>query len=672
MFYRSTISVSFRTLVQSSSKEMKKYWPIALFALLTLVYFRNILFLPADALMTRHQGTDLYIYFLHASDYLKWLVHGFIPIGNYWVPHGGGFPATPLDQFITPSSLILLSSYAITHNLLIALRITEPLIYFLALLTSYWYGMTLFRKKSPAIILAIAYTFSMFGVTQMEHIDLLSSIALIPLALTFLEKTFNGNKAKYIILTSIAIFLVYVTHLYSTYFLLLYIALRVIYEVIKNPQRRKAVLKIAVIGGLFILMAMPFFVTQLTSIPSQTVQNDDVAGLLSYAQPPGLYFVRAVPNYFTSDNSTMYLGISIVILALLPILFQKTRKDYAFYLVATMLFIFYAIGRYGPINLAALAHNIAPIAFFVRVPGRALMVGYLLLATCAAVGFATLIERFKKHEILYLCIAVVVIFCDITIGYEPYAPATPLPNNGAYEWLSVQQGDFRIEEIPSISTQIAMTDIYTGHDTLSWLRWAYNYYEPLYAPANMFQAYVDETATAEQAAEYDIKYLIVNTDPEYYTTMKLPLEGVASQSGLYSLSQVESMKTWIEKSGDYKLVYDKDDYAIYENLQWKGFIYGDGIVEYNVVNPNTIKISINSDVPTIVNVAQSFDKGWKTNVGILSENESETQLTLPSGTYTVTLHYSNYEKSLLWFLLYIPLVLIIIWMLKRDKIHTVS
>lgn len=401
---------------------MKKHGLVlALFAILVLVYFRGTLLAPSDALITRHAGTDLYIYSLHSVDFLNWLKHGFVPVGDYWVPHGGGFPATPLDQLPVPAYSLLLVLYAATNNVQMAFRIFDPLIYFLALVATYWYGTVLFKKTSTevgAVVLAVAYSFSMYGLEQLEHPDLLSAIVLVPLALGFLEKTFQDSRAKYIVLTSVCTSLVYITHLYAFYFLLMYLVLRVAYELL---QRRSVALTatLVAVGALFLLTVLPFFLTQLGILPSQTVRNEDLLGLYNYAQPPGLYFVRDVPDLFTSDNSTMYLGITVTLLALLPIILRKTNRYYVFCLVVATFFLLYAVGRYGPVNLAALIQRYAPLAYFIRVPGRSLVIGYLAFGACAAAGAAVLVEGLStRSRYLAATLVVAAVFCDLTIGYE--------------------------------------------------------------------------------------------------------------------------------------------------------------------------------------------------------------------------------------------------------------
>ena len=648
---------------------LKKFGIFLLFAILTIIYFRNAIFAPSSALVTRHLGTDIYGYFLIARDSLNWLRNGFVAIGNYWVPRGGGYPATPINQLIVPSNLLLTGLYAITQNFLATLRIFDPLVYFCTLVATYWYGTILFKSKTiPSMVLAVAYTFSMYGVGQLEHLDLLIAPVFIVLTLGFFEKMLDSHKASYVALTSLFAFLTYITHLYAFFFLLAFMLLRFIYEVATNPERRKVFINCVKLTILSLIATLPFLVLQLVQQPDQAKKVDLEIGLKGYAQSPGLFFSRFIPNVFTPEV-TMYIGFAVILLALLPILFRKTNKKYVFYLVTTVLVMFYAIGHFSPINLAQLVHDYVPFAYFIRVPGRALIIGCLTIAICAAVGLGQLVDKMQRRWVKYvvICVAVTLIFCDFTIGYEPPTTQMVLQDNDACEYLAQQQGDFRILEIPSVHGQILMDGIYTQHDVISWMQWGYGYYEPLYSITGLYQEYVDQDISATQAAFYGVKYLIVNTDPSYYSAMSEALREVAGPN----LNQILSLKDWISNdTTDYKLVYNNNNYAIYENLQYQDIVSGAGVISYTRPNPNEIKIDVNSNTPTTVQVSQSYDKGWKTNVGTLSENNSEQQLNLPSGIYTVTLKYVAYQKSLLWFLIYIPLIGAIVWMLRRQKHET--
>ncbi|GAG92973.1 unnamed protein product, partial [marine sediment metagenome] len=209
-----------------------------------------------------------------------------------------------------------------------------------------------------------------------------------------------------------------------------------------------------------------------------------------------------------------------------------------------MLFAVYAVGRFGPINLALFIHSLIPQIFYARVPYRALIIGYLTLAACAAIGFSRILDQVKKHSYRALItgVAILIIFCDLTIGFEPPTRPMPLPNNEAYEFITEQPGDYRVMEFPSIRTQITMTSIYTEHDTISWLRWAYNFFEPLYALTDLFPGMVNQEVSASQLAFYGVKYLIINTSPSYYKEMEPALAAVAGESDLIRLSKTQSME----------------------------------------------------------------------------------------------------------------------------------
>lgn len=644
---------------------------LLLFAALTIIYFRNAIFASSSTFITTHLDTDLYAYFLRTWSQFGWLRNGFMPIGNYWVSYGGGFPATPVDQIVLPSNLLMVGLYAITHNLLTALRIFDPLIYFCTLVATYWYGTVLFKsRKLLSIVLAVAYTFSMYMVGEIEHWDLLSAPIFIALTLSFFELMLQNGKNKYIVLTGLFAFLAFLTDPYVVVFLAGFMALRLVWELIYNKERQRIVIDTAKAAIITIIASLPFLVVQLTQVPSQAVKIYDQYVLRAYTQIPGAYFVRGTTNSFTPEILP-YLGLTVMVLALIPIMFNKTRKEYIFYLVATIFALLYAAGRYSPINFAAIIQS---VLFFMRVPARSSMIGSLTLAICAVIGLGILIDKAKQNRLKYVIVgvAVVAIFCDLAIGYEPPTPQMALSDNAAYEWVMQQQGDFRVLEIPTIRLQSSMTSIYTGHDTLWWSELGYGYYEPLLSPATLYYKFEDETATAEQATEYAVKYIILDTVPSYYATLSVEIaraneDATANHETLASLEQTESVSTWLSKNADYKLVYNQNGWIIYQNLQYRGLVYGDGVIGYTSPNPNEIKIDVNSNSPTIAYISQSFDKNWKASIGVLSENASEQMLSLPKGVYTVTVKYTSYEKSLLWFLCYLPLLTIIILMLRKKK-----
>ena len=137
------------------------------------------------------------------------------------------------------------------------------------------------------------------------------------------------------------------------------------------------------------------------------------------------------------------------------------------------------------------------------------------------------------------------------------------------------------------------------------------------------------------------------------------MQEALSELGGPTLNQVEAVKN--ELSSKYKLVYQDNDWYVYEDTLYQGLVTGNVLSYTYSLNKLTIVGS------GTIQISQSYDKGWKATVGMLSENNSMTQLVLPSTTTTVTLTYTPYKKSLLLFLLYLPLLAIIILMLRKKK-----
>ena len=628
---------------------MKRIWIPVLFAALVLIYFRNTLF--TNALISSHQGSDLYSYFLMAKDQLAHL-----QIGNFWVSRGGGYPATALNQLVVPSNLLLMGLYSITHNFLTALRIFDPLVYFCTLCATYWYGLIVFKgRRDLSIIAAIAYAFCIYGFSQLEHLDLLLAPIFIVLCLGFTERLYSTHKNKYVMLTATFAFLTYLTHLYAFFFLLMFMFIRCVWELCVNKERRSAVLDTLKAAVITALAAIPFLSIQLAQTPSSIVKTTIASGLQAYSVQPGAFFLRTIVS--GSEAGTAYLSLVVLLLVLLPIVLHKSSRTYLFFLVTTVILLIYSAGYYAPVNLALFIHNYIPFAYFVRVPSRVLMVGCLTLAICAAFGVEALLSYVRKDWIKYTVVAILItaIFCDLTLGFSPKTVPLYLTDNSAYNYISQQSGDFRVVEIPAVHGQLAMTDMYTNHDTLSNTEWAYGYNTTLDAAANLEDGLIAGTVSPTQVAFYGVKYVILNLSSSYYANMQEAL----SELGNPTLSQVEAIKNGL--GIEYKLVYQDNGWYVYEDTLYQGLVTGN-VLSYTY-SPNKLTITGSGTVQ----ISQSYNKGWKATVGTLSENNSMTQLILPSTTTTVTLTYTPYKKSLLLFLLYLPLLAVIILMLRKKK-----
>jgi len=497
---------------------------LMLFIILTLLYFKYVLTSPPNSLVTRHLATDLYGHFAHVHERLLWLTKGFLPIGDYWVPRGGGFPAATNDQLIIPQEFTLMIIYAATGSLTLSLKIALMMFYLLSLIFSYWYGITVFKRKDASIILAISYTFSLYGANQLEHLELIGLPFLVLMTLTFFERALLRKSVIDLVLTAVSLFLVLLSNLYGLFFLLLFIGCRFVFQLIleESYQDKLVIIEyLLFLLAIFLLLSIPYILPQLQNRPTdfmlEVLRND----IFRFSRPPYLYFLR--DTHFTpyaTEIYFMYLGLATTLLAILPLIVGSAydfRKMYIFHMVMLLFFIFYSIGQYAPVNIALLIHDYIPFASFISVPGRSLLIGYLDLSVCAGVGYIsltdlvtrytkinqasssmtlrhfferrTLTSQSKKRVIFVLLIFI--IFSDLTIGFEPRTMPMILNDNEAYKFIREQPGDFRIIEIPSMHDQQAMTYIYTGHDTLNFVLWGFGFFKPLYRFAELYSNYLE-------------------------------------------------------------------------------------------------------------------------------------------------------------------------------------
>lgn len=622
---------------------------LILFAILTVIYYRYVIFSPSDMQLTKHLATDIYGHYLHVFERLKLLGQGFLSLGDYWVDRGGGFPSASNEQLLIPQELCLMLFYTITGSFSTAIKCIEPLFLFLTLVTAYYYGTIIFKRKDAGLVLAVSYGFSMYAINQAEHIDLVGIQPLVLLSLIFMEKMFVKPKAIYIIAQSVLWFTIYMSNLYALYFLGIYLLMRLIFQ-----WKLIDIGNIAKVCVMFVFLALPFIILQLDMAPNQSIKDIYGQYLMNLSRPPGFYLWRN--NFYlpyTTEVYWMYIGIFVVMLAMLPIILQYKgilRKLYIFNLVVTVFCLLYSIGYYSPVNIAMLIHKYAPFAYFIRVPGRIMMIGYLTFSICAVIGYIIIVNKYYRKRFWITAILLALIFCDLTIGFEPKTmPVVFQPNNSS-EYIKEQEGDFRYVEIPSVHDQQAMTIMNTGHDTLNPIVWAFGFFEPLNRFARVYHRYLECNISAEEASFYGVKYVSFNTNQEYYETFKMSLIAISSPD----YESIEKAEEKVSSDDNYELVFSDDGVNIYRNKLYKGLVFSDYencLVDYERIDNNTLIIDVETDKETKITISQSYADGWiatwvkygQTITRAVSDNNYLQSIIVPEGKTHITLEYAKYN-----------------------------
>jgi hypothetical protein len=661
---------------------MKRWQIIVLinlfFLVLVAIFTRYIIFSPSNAIVTHHLATDLYGHFMHVWERIQMLKQHFLPLGDYWMNLGGGYPAASNDQLIAQHEFLMMIIYIFTGSFAIAMKILIPLFYLATVITSYWYGSIVFKKRSMSIIFAVAYTFCTYGINQLEHLELVGVQPFIMLALIYLEKVFNNPKRlSNQLLSSVFIVLIYLSNLYALYFVMVYLVFRYGYYIITTKNRAESLKSMIIIGTISLLLIIPHFLPQLAGLPSNTVKVNLGNNITDYSRTSGFYFMRNYPYVpYVTETYTMYLGISVIILAVLPMcLKRKPNWFYILNMAITILFMVYSLGQYSHVNIAKFVHDHFPFAYFIEVPPRAMMIGCLCLSICAAFGFQELYERIKINwmKVGFTLLVAIIIFADLTIQLEPPTMPPYFHDNPTYDFIKKQSGDFRIIELSSIHDQQAMTEIYTGHDTISHILLGYGFFDQLKTFANVYNNYAKLQETAQDSAFYGIKYVILNLDTDYYSYFDKAIKNIGAPNYL----EVLHLQMQIENDSNYKLVFKDGERYTYENLLYKGIVFGDNAeVQYNRANPDTINMVVNASENTNIVVSQCYAQGWTATItndkGTYIEypqNINDAQsLSVMAGVSTIKYKYINHSISLLNYVLYfLAVILIILALIFRRR-----
>ena len=178
-----------------------------------------------------------------------------------------------------------------------------------------------------------------------------------------------------------------------------------------------------------------------------------------------------------------------------------------------------------------------------------------------------------------------------------------------------------------------------------------------------------------KATLYGVRYVLVHTNETFF-------EKWNGSPGLIERNNALDVKFYLSLIDDFKEVLHDDDIYLYENRNFRGMVFAiknnstvedrlnsnallpaNASVNYKRKDPNTIFISVTAGEPCLLLISQNFDEGWRA----LDQNQIFTirkifgisGIHLAPGNYSISLHFSYYEESLLLFpAFYIPLLLI--------------
>ena len=340
-------------------------------------------------------------------------------------------------------------------DLVFWLKIFSFIVLIVAQFCAYKIAEFYFKNTIIAWIFSIAYSFSTFFFSQINngHISFITAAAIAPGVFLLFEKLFIDPNRKSMVLATAGLIAVYFCDLQITIFTVFYLLLRVSYYLLTSHHNEKIIKRLFELTVLFSLSVAPFLLS-FTLIQNTTVLSVPTIPQQYLTSPSQLFLNEYLGSEASGFHvSSLYVGVFIFALSILPILFVKSiknfQRDYAFHLVAFVFFFLIATG-----SLSFLVTQL-----FVRVPSRAQIMVIFSLCVCAGYGLLSLsrvmspkMQNFswtrKKslHVVLGVGLAVM-IFMDLSASTAPITSDLPQLTGGD-QFLVKQQGDFRVLKYP--------------------------------------------------------------------------------------------------------------------------------------------------------------------------------------------------------------------------------
>lgn len=441
-----------------SLNPLRKYWPELFFLAAIIFFFRELLFLGKTfvpfglGLGDHNLSTVPLLHYLSTS-----LKEGRFPL---WDPYTlGGLPLTSgIIGVYHPLNFLLFRFLPFP----LALNLYLFSIFLILGFGTFYFVKSLKLSNEAALLASLSFTFASGIVSRLIHIQILGTIAYLPLLLFLIQKFFAGKNPLLVILIGVTLALqIFYGHQPTVFISLIgfygFFLLKIFTEI--KPRQ--------VFFSLLVLFAVSLIGVSLSAvhlIPGWRVfsLSGRSAGITQaeskeYPFHPGelAYFLQPTPigtpslgNYDSPYldpgifwENTAYIGLLGLALAALALLFlARSRKEISFFGLLLVVAVVLALGKFTPFFFLL---RIPPFSFF-RLYSRFLLLAMFSLSVLAAFGFDGLTQKFRSRRSILGLLAAILIIIDLF----PFG----LKYNATYDaqkWLSPTQTAQFLKEDPS-------------------------------------------------------------------------------------------------------------------------------------------------------------------------------------------------------------------------------
>jgi len=368
-----------------------------------------------------------------------------------------GFYLSSGEMYIA-ETMIGLPIYLLTSNPIFAYNFILIISYILSGLSMYLLVKLYTENKYSSFLAAVIFTFCSYKLVHLFQLQLLN-IQWLPFTVLFFHKMFAENRLKYAILSAVFFSLQVLSCVYYAVFtgmFLIFYFLFMIRE--KKNVNLQHLFVFIVLSALFI---MPFYNQYLIHFKSHSIEGIATSCIKDYFLPGDVndFHLRLGFKAEPLGERNVFIGFTALCLSLYGIVFVK-KKIITFYVLVGLLFFILSL---GPKSLFSIFNNFlysTPPLSSLRIPTRFSIMVMFSISMVAGFGIKKILSNIKDKR-LQLALPIVILFLLI-LEYWGHFTWVSFEKMEVYDWLSEEEGDFAIIELPNIDRHNALYLYYSS------------------------------------------------------------------------------------------------------------------------------------------------------------------------------------------------------------------
>lgn len=355
-------------------------------------------------------------------------------------------------------TLIGLPIYLISTNPIFTYNFILILSYILSGLGMYLLVKFYTKNKYSAFLAAVIFTFCSYKLVHLFQLQLLN-IQWLPFTVLFFHKIFTKNKLKYAILSAMFFSLQVLSCVYYAVFIGIFLVFYFLFII--KEKRNVNFSHIIIFVLLSLMLIMPFYSQYLFNFRSHPTEQISSSHIKDYFLPGDVneFYIMLGFRIRELGERNIFIGYTALVLSIMGFIFVK-KKIIIFYFLVGLLFLILSL---GPNSLFTIFNNFLysiPPFSALRIPTRFSIMVMFSVSILAGFGIDKTLSNMKNKR-FQLLFPIVIMFL-LVLEYWGYFTWMPFEDMEVYDWLSKEEGDFAIIELPNVDRHNAMYLYYSS------------------------------------------------------------------------------------------------------------------------------------------------------------------------------------------------------------------